>query len=171
MILMDQANNHVTNDHGGIVTETYLHHLLHGGLLHNVTNGVTLANTVVYEYLIQTGSTPVHFLFNVESSGEANLMIYEGTTFSGAGTAVTTVNMNRTSALTLGLTLTHTPTLTSDEALIATHHFGAGKKVGGGAMAASEFILAASEDYLFRITSEADGNDIDIELLLYEQEV
>ena len=171
VLLVDRSGNHITNDHGGVVTVTYLHHLLHGGLLFNVTNGVELDDTEVYEYLIQTNSVPVHFLFSVEGSGEANLTIYEGTTFSGAGTAVTPINVNRTSALTMDSTITHTPTLTTDEALIAMHHFGAGKKIGGGATSSSEFILASDEDYLFRITSEADNNDIDIELLMYEQEV
>lgn len=172
VVLMDRANNYIANDHGSLVTVTYLHDVMHRGCLFEITNGVTLATTSdTFVYLIQTGSIPIHFLFSVSASGEANFMIYEGTTFSAAGTAVTPINLNRTSANTLTLTTTHTPTVTTDGTLLATHHIGTGRITGGSVASASEFVLATNEDYLLRVTTEGNSNDIDMEFLLYEQTV
>jgi hypothetical protein len=65
------------------------------------------------DILVQVGSSSnFHAIMAVSISGEATVFIYEGTTFSAAGSAVTMTNHNRTSAKVFSGTVTYSPTVT-----------------------------------------------------------
>lgn len=128
-----------------------------------------VANGDTVDILIQAGTESTHAKFKAVCGGDSTLQVYEGATFSAAGTAVTMSNHNRGSAKAFDGTVTHTPTITgtgtqiNGTALIAAGVSGGGGGGGGSSGGrgsdsnsfASEFILAASTDYLVRITNNS----------------
>lgn len=117
-----------------------------------------VADTASLDILIQTGaSSSPHMVFSVASQGDALTYIYEDATFSAAGTTVAMTNHNRNSAKVFDCTVTHTPTITGvGTQLDGTGYSAAGEKnasSGGNFGFSSEFVLAASTTYLFRVTN------------------
>lgn len=123
----------------------------------NVVNGASI------EMLVQSSSTfDTHTVIIGESTGDAEMYLYEGTTVSAAGTAVTVSNHNRQSAKAFDGTITHTPTVTTTGTQInGTGLLPGGTKssgTGGETGFTSEFILALNTKYLFRVTNNSGGN-------------
>jgi len=121
-----------------------------------------VANGATVDILIQTGTESTHAKFKAVCGGDSTLQVFEGATFSAAGTGVTMSNHNRDSAKTFDGTVTHTPTVTGTGAQINGTSFIAAGVSGGGSSSgrgsdsssfASEFILVASTNYLVRITN------------------
>jgi hypothetical protein len=109
-------------------------------------------------------------VFHLEGA-PMDVAVYEGTTTSADGTAVTTKNTNRNSALTPDAVLTHTPTITGDGALMHDRYIPtAGKDVGqlAGSLF-EEWILAADTKYLIRLSNDTGAiADLSYEVLWYE---
>jgi len=122
----------------------------------------TVADGASVNLLIQSSSTQAtHTKFTGSASGDCTFYIYEGTTFSAAGTAITVSNHNRTSSNVFSGTVTHTPTITADGTQLdgigfiagGTKSSGSGGDFGFG----NEFLLNASTNYLVRITNNSGG--------------
>lgn len=120
------------------------------------------------DILIQASSTYyTHAIFACSASVECTLFLYEDTTFSAAGTAVTMSNHNRASAKSFSGTVTHTPTVTGvGTQLNSTSYLHGGASGPGGSASpngasfdgfTTEFILDLSTNYLFRITNISAG--------------
>lgn len=142
---------------------TYEHDQVHKG--HYFSGGVynaSVADGATVELLLQISSTSTfHAKITVAAGGDSTIQIYEGTTFSSAGSAVTMSNHNRSSATSFAGTVTLTPTVTLDGSQInGTGYVAAGSKhsaSGGDFGFGSEFILAKSTNYLLRATNNSGG--------------
>ena len=146
-----------------LVTIDAIHARIHDGTFFSAGVAIeNVANNGVVELLIQTpAGAPLHARFSGFTGGNATNALYEGTTFSVAGTAVTPVNRNRRSTNVARGTFTSGPTITDDGTPIFLGYTGGG--AGGSAAGSSsasfeEYILAASTTYLARITNTAGNN-------------
>ena len=96
-------------------TLTHEHQKVHDGDFYSTgyyLEGV--ADDGYIDLLIQTPATDtLHTYIKLSGGGDVTFEVYEGTTFSAAGTTVTPVNHNRSSSNTCGCTVTHTPTVSS----------------------------------------------------------
>ena len=99
------------------------------------------------------GTIP-HVTIAIESSGDADFFIYEGTTTTG-GTAFTPVRRNRNIASTSNVAMVTNPTVNTLGTLINQQFVtgGTGKKSAGSAGASLEYVLAPLTNYLFRLTN------------------
>lgn len=113
-----------------------------------------IANNAVVEFLIQSASI-IHFLPNVSVSGDAEVYLFEDTTFSAAGTPVTKFNKNRNSTKVSDAVITHTPTITADGTQFPPNFIPGGHggiAIGGEDGGYSrEIISAIGKVYLLRI--------------------
>ncbi|MFA6972401.1 MAG: hypothetical protein WC208_13530 [Gallionella sp.] len=117
-----------------------------------------LVDTGTIDLLVQTSTTnSTHCRVSGYSGGDSLVQIFEAAAFSNAGTAVSISNHNRSSSKVFDGTVTHTPTLTgTGNQLNGTIFIPGGVKAGssgGSGNFDSEFILAVSQTYLFRITN------------------
>ena len=119
----------------------------------------SVANGATIEILIQNVGS-FHVLSTLTAGGESTLQIYEGTTFSVAGSAVTMSNHNRSSAKVFDGTATSTPTVTvAGTQMNGTVYVAAGDKHSSGVEHGfdNEYILAANTNYLIRGTNNSGG--------------
>lgn len=124
-----------------------------------------VADSASVEVLIQTGATfqPIVDI-SVNAEGLASFQIFEGATFSDAGTSVPIFNKNRESAITAEGIITHTPTLTADGTQLGNNFLGgrgAGVATASGLAKAQAFMFAKSTNYLIRATNN-NGSAMDM---------
>ena len=141
------------------ITIDTIHQKVHEGRLFSggyynasVNNGATL------DILFQTDATYIfHGIANVSVGGDATMQMFEGVTFSAAGTPITMSNHNRTSAKVLGGGAYHTPAITGTgnqmNGTIYIPGGSGGNSSGGKGGFEQEYVLAASTNYLLRITN------------------
>jgi len=122
---------------------------------------------------ITSGSNKeLHITITVAVAGNGETLIYEGTTYTVAGTNVVIYNRDRTSSNSSDATCRHTPTAN----VLGTELFhgyapGGEKKeaIGSVRKTAQEWIFKKSEDYLIRFTNRSGGAiDVSIEVEWYE---
>lgn len=146
-----------------VTTIDYAHNKTHEGrYFSGGFYNSALADTATLDILIQNGSVSTfHMVCSAAVSGNSTIQIYEGTTFSSAGSAVAMSNHNRSSANVFSGTVTSTPTITLVGTQLNGTAFapGGGKHSGSGAAAgfSNEFILAKSTSYLVRVTNISGG--------------
>lgn len=154
--MRDNAIADVDAINEALVVEPSVSANVHRGKLFDVTFvDQSIASSGTLEVLIQTGTSKVHLDFSVSGGGNGLLQIFEGPTITAAGTALTAYNKNRSSSTTLLSTVTHTPTLSADGTKIDEELVlgGSGPHASGGEGGGgfTEWILAASTAYLFRV--------------------
>ena len=146
-----------------VVTEID-HYLLHIGNafvhkdVHTVLTGADL------DYLLVNNSAyEVHLIsWGFESTaGDADILVYKGTTTSADGSAETMHNRNNNSVKTSSAVLTEGPTVTTVGTEIEHTMISAAKHSAGSTKAAAEeeIILKVGEKMLFRFTNNAVGSD------------
>lgn len=137
----------------------------------------SVANNGVIELILQTSSEQdTHTKVHVAAGGDATIQIYEGATFSNAGTSVAVSNHNRKSSKSFAGTLTHTPTLTGTGTQINGTQFlpGGGiiASIGGEYDFSNEFILDNATTYLFRATNiSGSATDMIISFQCYQPDL
>lgn len=109
-----------------------------------------------------------HLTFQIRATVETNLVLYEGTTVSDNGSAVSITNHNRQSINVPKTKAYSGPTVTDEGTQLLELHFGSGQQTGGHSMHDNEIILAKDTNYLLRVTSEANSNDIGFQSHWYE---
>ncbi len=129
------------------------------------------------DILVQVGANKeLHTTFAFALNGLAQIAIFEGTTFSSAGTAITAYNLDRASSNTSDATITHTPTISSVGTLIYNSMIPGGstggqRTVGDTGQARFEFLLNKSTDYTYRLTNiQGDNLTGSINLDFYEED-
>lgn len=147
------------------------HRMIHDGYMFSFSNTVSaLANAASHDILIQCATGVIIHIVNVEYSiddSPALLQLYEGTTFSAAGTGITMFNHSRLSSNTCDATVTHTPTVTSPGTLYHTRYLpdpgGPAGQSSGGIIAGGdlEMVIGNNDNYLFRFTNNS-GAAIDV---------
>jgi hypothetical protein len=167
-----------------IQTVDYAHHEIHSGSSYAVHTAATLASAATLVVAFKTADSAAwpHMIVAARSSGESNLKLYEGGTWTtSSGSALTCHNRNRNSSNTSGILGDSTGTFTAGvmvkdptgvnvgaATLFCEQHLGSGRIVGGEARGVSEWILKANTNYVFVFTSEANSNDCQIHLDWYE---
>lgn len=164
--ILREANDPLT---GALTTIDGIHRHLHDGEAFIYSGAATLSDAAAQDILlvVPAGIYP-HIFFTVRGSGETNAVLYEAATVSANGTGVAEINRNRNSTNVASLAVYTGPTVTGTGTVLMTVHFGSGQQLGGEDRAEQEFLLKPSTIYLFRITSEANGNDLSWQIGWYE---
>ncbi len=124
-----------------------------------------------FSVLIKAPNTSIrcHLVAHVSVSAASSLSVISGPTVSGAGTSVTAYNADRNSSTAATAVVTHTPT-TSGGTTIATYQLGANVDNAFGSLndTGMRLILAQNTYYEFKVTTQADGTKVSINLEWYE---
>ena len=163
-----------------VTTISEPHRMTHDGFMFHVSyKHETIVNGGTEDILLKVpaGSFPHLNRVNVNAgAGDININLYEATTVSADGTALSVHNTNRNSTNVSAMLVYNAPTVTDVGTEI--HHqwippsaTGTGLSVDGitNAEQGEEWLLAQNENYLIRLENTS-GNTIDawIEILFYE---
>jgi len=123
------------------------------------------------EYLLKVDNSYVlHIFWEMSSELGITVELFENPTVSANGTSVTQFNCNRNSSNTIHSVLYEDPTITADGTRIRIDLL-AGSNQTSSRGTTDEMILKAGEDYLIRVTSLGNGNDIQYHQIAYEREL
>ena len=157
------------HDSGGLVGTDVEHYMVHQGKMFSAIREVVLASGATDDILMVTPSTgiEVHMEGVVSSTLGAALELYEAATGT-PGTPITVYNRKREGgfAATLALYHTNAGVLPGTTRLLKMQS-GAGRR-GGLNRGAEEWVLKPSTQYLVRVTSVANGNNVITMPIWYE---
>jgi hypothetical protein len=163
----DEERRKFAPDVHAVTTMPHLHRVGHDGFLYHASGKVTgMVDTNVDDFLIVTPASPEVNFSSVGlkvGEGDVDIQVYEDTTVSAAGSALTELNTNRNSSNTPGTVLTFGPTVTGVGTLIHTDWIpptatGIGATPGGASTIGGkgeEWILKPSSNYMIRITNNS----------------
>ena len=124
--------------------------------------------------LIRTPDSDIeqHFTVSVGSSGTAHAELFENPTVTVDGTPRTPINRNRRSTNMSAVLLFEDPTVTVDGLRLAHMDLG-GAAVGqtritGQESTRDEYVLDRAEEYIVKITVDADNTHVNISVDWYE---
>lgn len=174
--LYDEQNNRANVDRisESLGTIDVLHHRIHQGVVYSHNQILTaVANDASVNLLLQVpASHAAHLRAVLAAGGDAELRLFEGTTFSNAGTGVTPRNRNRFAGDNAQLTVSHTPTITGDGTELSTVFVpgGRGGNAGGGTGGLfAEYVLNVGTNYLLRGTNRAgQRQNLNLQVTWYE---
>jgi hypothetical protein len=152
---------------GEVDSTEIIHRRIHQGLSFaaDVSNQALGAAGVI-NILIQVGSKNSHMRFTSAVGDTCSLQLFEGTTFSAAGSAVTVSNRNRASGVTALTTITTAPTITLDGSSLGFVVQPANVVLEASQL---EWVLLANQDYLLRLTNvSASAAAVTVNLNFYE---
>ena len=161
------------------VTIDYDHHQLHEGETFRWSVYVTSLGSgsskdiriVVPNITIVKGAVQQcpHFRFEVIGSAQADVFLYEAPTFSANGTQRTPIAMERNGTYTPALQIWEDPTVTAVGTQLYRGLILANKNAAGNTeTSVIEFVLKNNTSYLYRCTSQSNGNIILMRLVFYE---
>lgn len=121
-------------------------------------------------------SYDLHFLFSIFPEVMGRIYMYEGTTYTADGTAVSQINNNRNTPLGVASSNAyHTPTIdTLGTVLIDGRYIAAGVRnrgTGSSGNTREELILKQDTDYLVRVQNVSGNNNMFISMLFEWYEV
>ena len=173
--LFSAAGDEVLTDIFGkdLVVIAHEHNKIHAGDHYFVGSHITLANAGVFDIIITTPNTDtrMHYTAHVNSTAEMVVDVREAVTESGDGTPFTAMNSNRNSSNTAEVTIKVDPVTVSGLGTLLRAHSGGSTgpfAVGTSARSTSENIFLPDTKYLIRVTSGANDNIIDWEVVWYE---
>jgi len=142
------------------------HQRLHEGRAffasHIINNGSTLPNGSSINFVFAAGpGTTMHLTYGGACGGDAEILLYEGTTSTG-GTSYTPLKRNRTSSTISNVAMVLNPTVNTTGTLIYSDLIiGGGKtKTGGGDTTSLEFVLLPLTNYMVRLTNTSGSNQV-----------
>lgn len=146
-----------------VITTTVVHHRIHQGTFFATDAFDTaLADNAFLQVLLRPGSRTPHIRHLAHGGGDMILRLYEGATFSAAGSALTAVNKNRRSSRTAQMQLSTGPTITDKGTVLSgillpggTGGFFGGGSPGGEAAGFEEWVLDPELDYLVELENIA----------------
>jgi hypothetical protein len=161
------------------VVQLYDHHQLHEGetfrwsvyvasLANNASKDIRI---VVPNITITTNAVTQcpHLRFEFISSVGGLAYLYEGTTFTGNGTARTPIAMERNGTYTALMQIHEDPTVNAIGTLLWQGLLLASKQSAGDTNGSEmEFVLKNNTSYLVRFTSAGNSNQVLIRLVWYE---
>lgn len=135
------------------------HYQVHAGRHFFVSNGQDVASGNTLQHLIKVPNRDMeyHFTYAIDAEGEMEIGLYEGTTVSANGTALTIVNRNRMSEKNPTMLLYTGPTVSDAGTLLDYNIVGSGKSFGGRTRGEQELVLKPGTDYLFNIENAGVG--------------
>lgn len=153
------GNQMVAGSDNALIMVDINHHRLHEGrafIAWNIYPGsAKLASGSSADIVLAAGpGTIAHVTIAMESSGDCDFFVYEGTSTTG-GTAFTPVRRNRNIAATSNVAMVTNPTINTFGTLINQQFItgGTGKKAAGGSSGSLEYVLTPLTNYLFRLTN------------------
>jgi hypothetical protein len=134
------------------------HKTVHEGIAFLVSNVVTLSINNEYRWLITAPAAPtyIHLFLGMMTTSETLVKFFETPTTPTAGTAVASINRNRTSATAGAATVGANSTNAADGTLIATFQMGSGRAIGDH-QSDYEIILEASTQYVVYVKAIVAG--------------
>lgn len=133
----------------------------HLGKIFHLDGALALATGVPLYFLAQVPAGMHLHVISLQikvADGPVEISLFEGTTFSDAGAAVTPINTNRTSTAVSQVEVSTGPTITAAGARIFFDTIPAGNKVGGlGGEGFSKYLLKDGTTYLFKILHTGSG--------------
>jgi hypothetical protein len=160
-----------------VVNITHEHQKVHEGEFYSTGYyNSAVADDASIEILLQTpADKELHAYLKIVAGGDCEFEVFEGTTFSAAGTSISPVNHNRNSTNVCGCTVTHTPTITADGDLIWMEYIPGGVFITPGAVqnvGAEQAVFANNANYLLRVTNRsALTNPFQIQAAYYPAQV
>lgn len=156
--------NRIDSSTRAINTIDHVHHEMHDGLHFFIDGFATIGSGVSKTFTVVTPDTTKwsHMYFDVQSTDQTEMLIYEDSSLGTGGTATTPINSNRNSAGTSVLTIKEDQVVGTVGVLLSSQSFGAtdnpAKTIGGALARENEVILKQGGTYAFRFTSRAAGN-------------
>jgi hypothetical protein len=151
-----QGSEHIPQ----VTTISHEHQKVHEGQFYSTGYyDDTVADDAAINMLIQTpAEKELHVYLKIIAGGDCEFEVFEGTTFSAAGTSISPVNHNRNSVNVCGCTVTHTPTITVDGDLIWLEYIPGGVFITPGAVqniSSEQAVFANNANYLLRVTNRS----------------
>lgn len=157
-----------------VVSIGTVHARIHQGLFYSAdVIDPALASAADLNVLIRPAATvSMHTRFSIVTGGDAQVWLFEGTTFSAPGAVETASNRNRFSGHVAQGLVNSGPTITADGVQLLTGLIVGGKSgqsSGGVRESFEEWILKTSEVYLLRVRNlNAQAQAADIQVDFYE---
>jgi len=155
---------------GGLTTIDWGHYKVHASKHFFIADWTSVSGAgTAYNLLLVTNASFPHLTLSLSAQAAFTYELYEGTTTSSDGTAVTGFNNNRNSAGASVMTAFHTPTVTAVGTLLARRQLSSGAREGGGEDRETELILKTGTKYLLRfIKTDAGSGTVAWTLNWYE---
>ena len=137
----------------------------------DLTASVDIALPKKYLIITPNTSARAHIVFTVETNPGAKFQLFEDTTVTANGTALSLINYKRDSATAPVLSIFKDPTVTADGTQILLWQSGtttAAGRVGGNIMHGDEFILKQNALYEVKITPLSNSTTVFIHFDWYE---
>ena len=172
VIITDGTYTAEVDSLGYLVAIEVEHHKVHEGDFYTASdydNNVLVAAPKYW--LIRTpANLRFHTKINIESDTGCLLEFFENPTINVNGVVLTAFNNDRNSAKTSIVQFYGDPTVGADGTRIQVARVGAGreKKLGGVARLAAEWILKENEEYLVKVTVDANGANVTMNAEGYE---
>lgn len=172
VIITDGTYTAEVDSLGYLVAIEIEHHKVHEGIFYTVSDYDNNVQVVTPKYwLIRTpANVNFHTKINIESDTGCLLEFFENPTINVDGVALPAYNNDRNSANVSSLDYFRDPTVGADGTRIQVARVGAGreKKLGGVARIAAEWILQPNQEYLVKVTVDANGADVTMNAEGYE---
>lgn len=159
---------------GGVHVVTSLHEMVHEDrIFHSSTPVLAIAAASVQNFLFRNAAKEAHLVWEVTSSKEVHISLYEGPTVTVAGTARAPMNADRDGANTTAVTVFSQSTIAANGTFLEAKVLGsatAGGQIGGETRGLGEWIARASEDYLLVLDVQAVNTNVAVNWRFYEEE-
>lgn len=151
------------------------HHEIHEGnhyTCNALDEDVDIASPKIIRCTTPNTSTRIHWLTEVSANGAAKVEFFENPTINAAGSAMAENNNDRNSLNTAEVICREDATTTDDGTLLFSRFIG-GTGVGGTSTSGEigtrqEWILKQNEDYIIKVTVEANDTKVSISNTWYE---
>ena len=151
------------------------HHQIHEGKFFTfvvIDTDVDIAGPKYVRITAPNTTTRIHFTGQVYVTASSLIELYENPTLDSPGDALTTYNNERNSATNATATAFEDTTTTNDGTRIDAGRAGGAARpnfrIGGETARRNEWVLKQGEDYLIKVTPDADNTEVVISITWYE---
>lgn len=154
---------------------TASHYQIHEGESFLASKAAAANSSDTLEVYVKTPNSmkEIHMFFRLTGALETKFEIFEGTSKTyNASNKLTPYNRNRNSNTSSSITdadICHTPGGSGDGTSLISETIADGKFSGGTRDTGDEWILKRNTAYLIRLTSNANSNNLTVELDWYEE--
>ena len=151
------------------------HHKIHEGKFFTfvvIDTDVDIAGPKYVRITAPDTTTRIHFTGQVYVTASSLIELYENPTLDAPGDALTIYNNERNSATNATATAFEDTTTTNDGTRIDAGRAGGAARpnfrIGGETARRNEWVLKQGEDYLIKVTPDADNTEVVISITWYE---
>jgi hypothetical protein len=153
-----------------VVTMEHWIRKLYDGLVFHACDIVSKDKDAYRYVLIKVPSGYEAFLrWQLSSELGITFRIFENPTTTANGTAESTYNMNRNSSNTNNVDAYYDPTVTDEGTELISQLIAGSNQSASSGTSDVELVLKENEDYLLKIISRGNGNDMNYELNWFEE--